>query len=108
MVDPSLAINRRTKEVGVRKILGTSVKNIVLLLSKEYIGLAAIAFLVAVPPAYLLQLSALESGGVIIRQLDVWIFVLAGLFVLAVAWLTASCQAIKAALSSPVDTLRDE
>jgi len=98
---------QRTKEIGVRKVLGASVGGIVLLLSKEFTKLVALAFVVAAPLAYFATNRWLQDFAF---QADFswWIFVLAGLAALTIAWLTVSYQSIRAALTNPVEALRYE
>jgi len=98
---------RRTKEIGIRKILGASIPNIVRLLSKEYILLVAISNVIAWPIAYFYMNRWLNSFA---YQIDVHVlyFILAGFFALLVAVLTVSVQAIRSARHNPVDSLRYE
>ncbi|MGI9174712.1 MAG: FtsX-like permease family protein [Rhodothermales bacterium] len=98
---------RRTKEVGIRKVLGASVPNIVALLTKDFLLLVAVAFVIAVPVAYLAVQRWLEDFA---YRIDVpWtVFAGTGLAVLAVALLTVSYQAIRAALADPVESVRYE
>ncbi|HMB91368.1 MAG TPA: ABC transporter permease [Rhodothermales bacterium] len=98
---------RRTKEVGVRKVLGASVPGIVLLLSKDFARLVLIAFVVAAPVAYIAMHRWLDSF-VYRIDLGVGVFLAAGVFVLAIAWLTVSYQSIRAARVNPVESLRYE
>ena len=98
---------QRTKEIGVRKVLGASVLNVWGLLSKEFVYLVLIAFVIATPIAYyFLQdwLTKYEFR----TELSWWIFALAGLGALTITLLTVSFQAIKAALINPVKSLRTE
>src|SRR5690606_5680386 len=97
----------RTKEIGIRKVLGASVIQLVRLLSLRFVLLVALSLLVALPIGYLgasLWLAAfpyrIEIGG--------WMFALTGCMVLAIALLTVSLRAVSAALANPVDSLRDE
>jgi len=103
----SLMIVRRTKEIGVRKVLGASSKNIVLLVNKEFTKLVAIAFVIAVPIAWYGMSNWLQDFAYRI-ELGMGIFLLAGVIVLAVAWLTVSYYSVKAALINPVESLRSE
>jgi putative ABC transport system permease protein len=98
---------QRTKEVGIRKVLGASVASLVALLSLEFVKLLLLAFLIASPLAYLGMQQWLEDFPYRI-QIPVWVFVLAGGVALLVALLTVSYQSIKAALSNPVKSLRSE
>ena len=98
---------RRTKEVGVRKVLGASVPGLVLLLSKDFARLVLIAFIVAAPVAYIAMNRWLESF-VYRIDLGVGVFLVAGVLVLAIAWLTVSYQSIRAARVNPVESLRYE
>lgn len=103
----SFITQQRTKEIGVRKVLGASVVSIVVLLSKEFTKLVLIASLVAFPIAYFLMDRWLQdfaySAGI-----SPLTFVLAAVLALAIAWLTVSYQSLKAAISDPVKSLRYE
>jgi putative ABC transport system permease protein len=103
----SFAMQQRTKEIGVRKVLGASVTNIVLILSKDFTRLVFLAFVVACPLAYFAMNNWLQNFAYR-TEISVVIFLLAGALGLAIAWLTVSYQAIKAALANPVDSLRYE
>lgn len=98
---------QRTKEIGIRKVMGASVRSIVLLLSKGFTRLVLIAFVIAIPLAYWAMRTWLSDFAYRI-EISVWPFLLAGGVALLIAWLTVSYQSIKAALSNPVDALRDE
>ena len=98
---------QRTKEIGVRKVMGASVSGIVLLLSKEFGKLVLIAMVIAIPVAYYGMSEWLQDYQFRIK-LTPWIFILAGLITFMVAWLTMSYQSIKAATTSPAKSLRDE
>lgn len=100
---------QRTKEIGVRKVLGASVSGIVGLLSKDFLWLVGIAFVVATPVSFLLMKSWLEGFHYRISIYSAWwIFILAGLGALAIALFTISFQAVRAALTNPVNSLRSE
>ena len=98
---------KRTKEIGVRKVLGASVSNIVALLSEDFIKLVAIAFVIAAPVAYFFMHRWLQDFAYRIN-ISWWIFLLAGSFAIAIALATISFQAIKAAIANPVKSLRTE
>ncbi|HEX5153777.1 MAG TPA: ABC transporter permease [Parafilimonas sp.] len=98
---------KRTKEIGVRKVLGASVPDIVALLSEDFIKLVIIAFVIAVPVAYWIMHHWLQDYAYRIN-ISWWIFLLAGIFAIAIALATISFQAIKAAVANPVKSLRTE
>lgn len=98
---------QRTKEIGVRKVLGASVANITALLSKDFLKLVGIAIVIASPVAWYLMKSWMEGFQYRIG-IEWWVFVLAAVLALAVAFLTVSFQAVKAALMNPVKSLRSE
>jgi putative ABC transport system permease protein len=102
-----LSIEQRTKEIGVRKVLGAAVSRIVVLISKDFIVLIAIAFLAAVPVGYYFTNKWLQNFAYRIN-IGWWMFALAGLLVMAMALITMSFQAIKAAIANPVKSLRTE
>ncbi len=103
----AFTIEQRTKEIGIRKALGASVSNIVVLLSREFSLLVIIAFIVSLPLAW-------YGISVWLRNFEfkddpgITIYITAGLLALIVAWLTISFQSIKAALANPANSLRDE
>ncbi|MBN1224472.1 MAG: ABC transporter permease [Candidatus Aminicenantes bacterium] len=103
----SYTTEQRTKEIGIRKVLGASAGAVVRMLSKEYIVLVAIGNLIAWPAAYFMMKSWLDNFAYR-TSLAFWIFLAAALLSLAVALLTVSYQSIRAALSNPVDSLRYE
>ncbi|MFT4152883.1 ABC transporter permease [Parafilimonas sp.] len=98
---------QRTKEIGIRKVLGASVQSIVQMLSKDFIKLILIAFIVAVPVAWWAMHSWLEDFAYRI-SVEWWMIAAAGGGVLLIALLTISFQAIKAAMANPVKSLRTE
>jgi putative ABC transport system permease protein len=98
---------RRTKEIGIRKVLGASVSSIVTLLSKDFLQLIVIANVIAWPLAYYALRTWLGNFAYRI-PISPWIFGLAGLAALVIALLTVSYQALKAALANPVKSLRTE
>lgn len=97
----------RTKEIGVRKVLGASVTGVVFLLSKDFTRLIVIAFVLAVPVGWYLMDSWLQDFAYRI-QLGVEVFLLAGVIALMIGWLTVSYQSVKAAIMNPVKALRNE
>ena len=103
----SFIAEQRTKEIGVRKVLGASVQQIIVLLSKDFTKLVVIAFLLAAPVAYFVMNKWLQDFAYR-TPLNPTVFVLAGVLALMIAWLTVSYQAIKAALLNPVEALRYE
>lgn len=98
---------QRTKEIGVRKVLGASVSNIVTLLSKDFIKLVIIALVIATPIAWLILHNWLQDFAYHIG-ISWWIFALSGIAAIAIALATISFQAIKAATANPVKSLRSE
>lgn len=98
---------QRTKEIGIRKVLGASVTSIVALLSKDFLTLVAIAIVIASPIAWYAMDKWLQNFA---YQVDIewWMFALAGLLATGVALLTISFQSIKAALTNPVKSLKTE
>ena len=101
------ATAQRTKEIGVRKVLGASVTNIVALLSKDFIKLVVIAFLIASPVAWYIMHNWLQDFAYRIN-ISWWIFFGAGLLAVLIALFTISFQAIRAAVANPVKSLRTE
>ena len=96
----------RTKEIGVRKVLGASVGGVVLMLSKDFTKMILIAFALAVPVAWLVMEKWWLQNFAFRINVNLWIILISGISVLAIAWLTVSFQSIKAALSNPVDSLK--
>jgi len=103
----SYSTMQRTKEIGVRKVLGASVTNIVNLLSKDFLVLVAISFVIAMPVAGYFMNKWL-TGFAYRISIEWWIFLLAGVLALLIALITVSFQAIKAAVANPVKSLRTE
>ena len=101
------ATAQRTKEIGVRKVLGASIGNIVVLLSRDFILLVLIAILIASPIAWFIMHQWLMDFAYRIN-IEWWVFVLAGILAVAIALTTISLQAIRAALANPVKSLRTE
>src|SRR6266542_997846 len=103
----SYSAERRVKEVGIRKVLGASVQNIVAMLSKDFLKYVLIAALIAWPLAWFSVYKWLQDYA---YRIDItwWIFLLAVLIAIIIAFLTISFQAIKAAVANPVKSLRTE
>ena len=97
----------RIKEIGVRKVLGASVQGIVALLSKDFLKLVVISFLVASPVAWFVMHKWLASYSYRVN-ISLWVFIMAGFVSAAIAFITVSFQAIKAAIANPVKSLRTE
>ena len=98
---------QRTKEIGIRKVLGASVIQVTQMLSKEFIKLVLIASLIAFPAAWWAMNKWLQSFAYRIN-ISWWVFVVAGLTAILIALITISFQAIKAAIANPVKSLRTE
>ena len=103
----ALTVAGRTKEIGIRKVLGASITSVITLISKDFNGLVFIGIVLAAPAAYFTMSQWLESFA---YRIDIgwWVFALAGGLVLLIALLTVGTQAIKAALANPVEALRYE
>ena len=102
-----MTINRRVKEIGIRKVLGSSVGGLMLLLSKDFLKLILIAFVIAAPIAWWIMQRWLQHF-VYRITIEWWMFLLAGLIAFAIALLTITWQTLRAARGNPVDSLRDE
>jgi putative ABC transport system permease protein len=102
-----LAAQKRTKEIGIRKVLGASVNTIVTILSKDFLALVCIALLIAVPSAWIAASKWLENYPYRI-SLSWWLFVSGAVLVIIIALFTVSFQAIRTALANPVKSLRTE
>jgi putative ABC transport system permease protein len=98
---------QRTKEIGIRKVLGASVSQVTKMLSKEFLKLVAIASLIAFPVAWWTMNKWLQSFAYRIN-ISWWVFIVAGLAAVIIALITVSFQAIKAAIANPVKSLRTE
>ncbi len=103
----SFTMQQRTKEIGVRKVLGASAASIVLMLSTDFTLLVLVAFIVASPFAYFAMNTWLQNFAYR-TEIGLGVFVWSGLLALLIAWLTVSFQAFKAALANPVEALRYE
>jgi len=103
----SYNVIQRTKEIGIRKVLGASVTGIVGLLSKDFLKLVVVALLVATPLAWYVMNEWLQNFAFRI-SVGWWVFPLAGALAVSIAFLTVSVQSVRAALSDPVEALRYE
>ena len=103
----SFTAERRAKEIGIRKVLGASVAGITSLLSKDFLKLVAIAFVIATPLSAVAMSKWLQAFAYRIN-ISWWMFALAGLLAILIAVITISFQSIKAAIANPVKSLRTE
>ena len=103
----SLAVSRRTKEVGIRKVLGASMSQVMWLLSKDFVKLLLFANIVAWPVAYWAMNKWLSNFAYRI-ELGTGVFLLASLLALVIALLTINVQTLKAIRANPVNALRNE
>jgi putative ABC transport system permease protein len=103
----SYNILQRTKEVGIRKVLGASTKSVVYILSKDFLALVLISFVLAVPVTWWIMHSWLQDFAYRI-SIGWWVFIAAGLLAILIALITISFQAVKAAIANPVKSLRNE
>jgi len=103
----AFTVERRSREIGVRKVLGASVAGIVSLLAKDFMKLIGVAAVIAIPLAYFLSNHWLADFAYR-TQLVWWVFAGAGLLILGVGFLTVVVQSMRAALTNPVESLRSE
>jgi len=98
---------QRTKEIGIRKILGASVTSVTVMLGKDFVKLVAIATMIAIPVSWLVMEKWLQEFAYRI-SIEWWMFLLSGCIAILIALITVSFQAIKAAIANPVKSLRTE
>jgi len=103
----TFVVERKTKEIGIRKVLGANVPGIVGLLSKDFLKLVFISLLVATPLAWYFMNNWLRDFAYRI-QISWWVFIAAGIIAIFIALITVSIQSIKAAIANPVKSLRTE
>ncbi len=103
----SFTAEKRTKEIGIRKVLGASVSGIVILLSKEFVKWVLVANIIGWPVAYFVMKRWLQSFAYRVN-IGIWMFAFSAFLVLIIALLTVSYQSIKTALANPIDSLRYE
>jgi len=103
----SFTSERRTKEIGIRKVLGASISNITLMLTKEFTRLVLLANIIAWPVAYFVMNNWMQNFPYR-TSIGIQAFILSGGMALVIAWLTVSAKAIKAATTNPVEALRYE
>ena len=103
----TFAAQQRVKEIGVRKVLGASVPHVVALLSKDFLKLVLIALVLAIPIAWYLMNEWLKDFAYRVN-IEWWIFIVAAIIAVIIAFITISTQAIKAAIANPVKSLRTE
>lgn len=103
----SFTIEKRVREIGVRKVLGASVQQLLLLISKEFLKLVTIAFVIAVPLTYWAMTDWLSKYEYRI-SISIWLFVIVGLAMFLLTLIVVSMNTIRAAMSNPVKSLRTE
>lgn len=103
----AFAAEQRTKEIGVRKVLGASVGSIVVMLSRDFLKLVLVSIVIATPLAWYAMSKWLQDFAYRI-EIQWWVFALSGLLAVSIALLTVSFQSVKAALMNPVKSLRSE
>lgn len=103
----TFVVNRKGKEVAIRKVLGATLSSILLLFSKEYIRLIILSFMIATPVAYYVVNDWLNNFAHHV-ELQWWLFILPGLFVLIIALLVVSIKSLRAANANPIDNLKYE
>ena len=103
----SYTIEQRKKEIGIRKVLGSSVNSVVLLLNKSYTTLVILGFLIAAPVSWWGVNKWLQQFTYKV-EVELWTFFLAGAIAVAIMWITVGYQSIRAAMVNPVESLKDE
>jgi putative ABC transport system permease protein len=103
----AFTVKQKVKEIGVRKVLGATVFNIVALVSNDFMSLVAVSFVIASPIAWYGMNKWLQNFAYRI-SIEWWMFLLSGGLALIIAYLTIGFQSIKAAIANPVNSLRSE
>jgi len=103
----TFVVERKIKEIGIRKVLGANVSGIVGLLSKDFLKLVLISILIATPLAWYFMNNWLQDFAYRI-QINWWVFLASGIIAVFIAFITVSIKAIKAAIANPVKSLRTE
>ena len=103
----SFTIEKRFREIGVRKVLGASVQQLLILISKEFLKLVVVAFVIAAPLTYWLMSNWLQNYNYRIN-INFWLFVVVGIAMLVLTLIVVSLNTIKAAVANPVKSLRTE
>src|SRR5690606_7014575 len=103
----AFTVERRIKEIGIRKVLGASISTIVFLISKEFLKWVLLANLIAWPVAYYFMNEWLQNFAYR-EDISFWVFIISGILALLIALLTVSSQTFKAATANPVKSLRYE
>jgi putative ABC transport system permease protein len=103
----AFTVEQRTKEIGIRKVMGASVGSLSMTLTKEFVRLVFIAFVPAATIGWWVSTQWLKGFAYRV-EINLFIFLIAGLSAIAIAWLTVGFQSIKAARANPVDSLRHE
>ena len=103
----SFTAEQRKKEIGIRKVLGSSISEIVMLLSKDFLKLVSISFIIASPLGYKIMMEWLQGFAYHIN-ISWWVFVASGLSAILIALMTISLQAIKAAIANPIISLKSD
>ena len=104
----SFMIKQRHREIGIRKVFGGDISQIVKMLSFEFVKWVIFAFILSVPLSYYLMKTWLVKNFTYQVELEWWIFAISGLLVIIISLLTVSIQAYRAAIMNPVDSLRYE
>jgi putative ABC transport system permease protein len=103
----TFVVERKIKEIGIRKVLGANVSGIVGLLSKDFLKLVLISILIATPLSWYFMNNWLQDFAYRI-QINWWVFIEAGIIAIFIAFITVSIKSIKAAIANPVKSLRTE